>query len=280
MTAALTDPEIDHLERAIGDLPGLVADLEMTVTRQSAGGHSRAAADHVERPLPFRTGPRIDTARQAVDGLAEWCELIAGARPIGRDLPHRAFAASAALLSRLSWFREDDRAADAAAKILQIRAALRRAVDRPPSRTVWAGPCLAEVTTLEVDVDATGHKLTPRAVTRTCEGDVLAEPGDPLALCRECRVHHPITERHAWMLAGVDGELLPLPEILAVLPALIGRRPDPATVRQWRARGRLEPVTVTTSGVPLYRGGDVIRLAQDTDTRPGPRRRDKKGIPA
>lgn len=271
---------VRRLGRALGDMPGLVADLERTVARQTAGARIvRAGGDRT--PLPFADGPRIDDARQAVDGLAEWAELIAGddARSTLRDLPHRAFVAAAAILSRLEWFRENERAGDAASRLLKIRAALRRAVDRPPSR-VYAGPCGAEVETIVLDVDPSGAVLTPRLESTVCGGDVIAEPGDPLAHCGGCGGHHHVTDRRAAILASLEYELTPLAEILDALPVLIGRSPDPATVRKWRSRGRLAPVSVDVHGRPLYRAGEVIRLAQDKTPRPGPRRQDAKGIPA
>lgn len=264
-----------RLERVLVDMPALVLDLELTITRQTRG----AGAPRVKgaaQPLPFAASAEIDQAHAGVAILVEWARHVAGNPPAAaRTSTQRARWASAALLASREWFQADEQAHEAARAVLQIRAALRRAVDRPAAR-FYAGRCGAELTTLVLD--CAGEILTPRAEVTTCDGDVYAEPGDPLALCAECRVCHPVVERRDALLGALEWEVLPLPEILAALPVLTGRNPDPATVRQWRARGRLEPAQVTPAGVRLYRGGDVLRLARDTGTRPGPQRRDR--VPA
>lgn len=263
----VTPVDLERVRRALADVPALVDDLELTVTRQGAGLRARRPEGHA-LPLPFLDGPKIAEARRCVEILRRWARHVGGD---GLNVRSSALA----LLAAGEWFRTDEQATTAAREILQIRAALRRAVERPPARTVYAGPCLAEVTTLAVDVDDQGERLTPRLEVETCYGDVLAEPGDPLALCRECRVYHHVAERHAFTLgAAVEAELLPLREILAALPALIGRGPNPDTVRQWRHRGRLQPVPGPWAGAELYRVDDVLRLARDAEARPGPRRRD------
>lgn len=263
---------LHRVERVLGDLPGLAADLEATVTRQTAGSGlvRRRSSD---RPLPYADGPAITTARQAVDGLAEWAEHVAGERPTG-DLLQRAMMSAVLLAGSLEWFAVDDRGPDAAEALLRIRAALRRAVDRHASR-VYAGPCDAEIVEIVTDYDPAAGTLTPRLETRTCDGDVCAEPGDPLALCGTCRVHHPIAERRAFLLAALEDELLPLGEILAALPVLTGRHPSLDAVRQWRHRRRLTPAGVDAAGRDLYRAGDVIRLARTYRPRPT-----AEGIPA
>lgn len=247
---------IRRVRRALVDVPGLVDDLESTVTRQATGQRTRRPEGH-PAPLPFVDGPKITEARQCVAALQEW------ARHVGGD-GRGARSAALTLLGADEWFRESDQAPRAGRVILQIRAALRRAVDRPAAR-FYAGKCGAELTTLVVDQD--GDVLTPALEVSTCDGDVYAEPGDPLALCSECRVGHPVVERRETLLAALEWVQLPLPEILAALPVLIGSRPEPATVRQWRARGRLEAASTTPTGVALYRAGDVIRLARASRKR-------------
>jgi hypothetical protein len=249
-----------EIEVAVGDIPALVEDLELTVTRQGVGADlaRRAAGGH---PLPFASGPAIDEARRCVGVLDRWADHIAGCRSLAGDITARARRSSLAILDRRAWFEIDPQAPLAAAEVLQIREALRRAVDRPATR-VHAGRCGAVLTVLELDVDDQGETLTPRASDAECDGAVYAEPGDPLALCRSCGVGHHVVERRRFLIDEIEEALLPLDEILAALPILTGCNPRRDLVRQWRKRRRLVPASITTLGVELYRGGDVLALAR------------------
>lgn len=269
-----------RVERAIEDLPGLVEDLELTVTRQTAGAALARRAGG-ETALPFDDSERVQRARRDVTVLDEWADLIAGsrARAASLTMAGRARRSARALLDRLAWFEVDEQAPDAALAMVQIRDSLRRAVDRPASR-VFAGLCGAEIVALVLDVDQVADVITPAIEVSTCAGEVYAEPGDPLAICAACGGGHHVAERRQLTLAAIEDELLPLAEILAAVPVLTGRNPDRATVRQWRARRRLVPASTTPAGVDLYRGGDVLRLVVDEGTRPGPRRTDEPAVVA
>lgn len=294
-------------ERILGDLPSLARAVEETIAKLDTGGNVSGGSRGVPESQPPANLAASDRARDkdAFGLLFEWADAVAAdygmkGLPIRLDripLSTVVPAAVAILLSRSEWFRRHPDGPDAASAIWHVQRNARRIVDRRPDRW-YAGRCGAaheheapcscrcHVTSSNLamcDVNAGyGTGCGPHDTTSwVCDRALYALPGRAEVTCdgwRQdwlgCGRVHLATERSAFILATLEDELVPLDLILAALPTLIHRNPDAATVRQWRHRQKIVPKSQTVLGVVLYRGGDVIKAALDTDARPGPRRRD------
>lgn len=244
-------------------------------------------------------------ARTVLELLFEWADyvaqwhrmrglpLLAAHRPLGELVPQ----AVAMLLSRADWMRSNEQGPTLADAIHQVRRDLRRLVDQPPER-LYAGPCRAD---LGYDPElgyACGLALYRKwgADDITCDGHT-PQPRPGQLQPTGCGTVHPAGERSEFMVAAVEEHLLPLRLLWESLYVLVPEAAgiDWRTVQQWtrerrqrtvvgttatgreRVRitvtpARLEPASVDLDGRPLYRGGDVLRLARDAQPRRGRKR--------
>lgn len=88
-----------------------------------------------------------------------------------------------------------------------------------------------------------------------CEGTALyAAEGAALTKCRMCGQAYDVAASKDALLASATTQH----ETATVIARAL--RLDPALIRQWRRRGRLEPVGCNPAGQPLYRVSDVQAL--------------------
>lgn len=214
--------------------PGLGAQLEVSLSRQSRQGHriGRASSDH---PLAFDPGAS-DAALHLRNALATWVrELYTDAD----TWPVDTLAGMAGwLLARLVRIRAHVAAEQIARDIVdQVKHCL-DTIDGPLAR-VYAGPC------------------------EVCgQGDIWARVGSESGACKGCeRVVGDVTARRARMVDGLDDRLATKRVILAGLPQLLDAPIQDTTFRKWVSRGRLAALGETVDGHALFRVGDVISLA-------------------
>jgi hypothetical protein len=269
------------LKSEIGEIPELVADLEVTVTRQTRGTRSLGGRSG-ERPLPFDDRPQIEDARRALgefvvladrlawEGVAERLIALTASAILNRDyVPAARLAAE--ILTEWALDLAGQGASSIDRKAIEVvhvaRTKLRAAIDRPPTR-LYAGPCGVKVPALVLTEDS--GVITPGVHMVTCEGALYAQPGDlaepyePRLQCRTCGTRHTVAARHSVCLAAFRDDVLPMPVIVHVLALLAGVTLDPGLVRAWRYRGRIRACMV--HGVETYRVSEVMGLA----LAPGP----------
>jgi hypothetical protein len=102
-----------------------------------------------------------------------------------------------------------------------------------------------------------------------CGKDLYAPREAAEAVCRWCvwaglDARYPVESRRAGMLEQAKAKHLPRGDILRAIPSLYRLQVNAATFRTWIHRGQLRPVETTADGVPLYRVGDVVALAEQT----------------
>lgn len=301
---------VRRAERVIGDLTAEAHELDTTITRQAkiGGGHKRMKGD--EAPLPWNE----NAASKGDDALAllyEWADHIAQwfgepglpvrtTNPAGGREPLVRLA-SAILLRHIDWLGPNEQSADLAHAMWVTRSRVRSLTDRPLER-VWAGPChaLQPATVTEHD-----GLITVSLKKSRCQLDLYRAWGAETLICDGhndpdddpgCGAVHAIDDRRKrWMLAAVDEHLVPLKDVWENLPLMLPADvsvPPWDTVRKWtqwreikdsegkvtnRIRPRLHPRTVTTRGVKLYRGRDILELVADEQPRAGRRRRTRRG---
>lgn len=169
----------DRLARALGDVPALWEELDITLTRQAR--YSEPEGRGGERSLPFNL-KASDVGRALSGTLNTWCRLIAEER--GKDLPEDHPPTVARwMLHHVTWLRHHRAGADAVDEIVSAVNKVRWAVDRPPER-IYAGPC------------------------QDCGGDLYAKPDAAQVECRPCGVFYDVAEMVSWMRTEAQGRLV------------------------------------------------------------------------
>ncbi|APU20932.1 hypothetical protein [Actinoalloteichus sp. GBA129-24] len=227
---------VARLTRALGQVPELDRELEITITRQAAqrpvsGGRSAETvvsfhedASAIKRTLLAALARAVRAVHQPDPGTHVF--LPAGV--------HHTLTGLSTWLStrpRPTWLATHEDAAAFAEDIHDAVSAAWRIIDRGPDRR-WIGPC----------------------DTGDCRADVRAIEGRTTATCRECGAEHDVEQRLAWMVESVRGLTGGAAEITATLRA-VGVDIPATRIRTWASRRRLAAVS---PGV--YRVADVLDL--------------------
>lgn len=242
--------------------------------------------------------------------LFEWADFVAGRnhmtglpvlaayRPLTELVPQ----AVAVLLHCTDWMRTDEQGPDLANAIHSVRRELRQLVDCRPERA-YAGPCMAD---LDYPPEL-GYLCGLRLFRQWGADEIVCDGHKPNSESGQryttgCGSTHATTARLEWLRAEVEGQLLPLRIIWEDLHDLIPDcQVDWETAKRWtrerrervplrdkhgqplrdrngreRVQIRVTPPRLDPQGwigdVPLYRGSDVLRLAEDRDVRRGRKR--------
>jgi hypothetical protein len=237
--------KLDAALSAIVEYQGLAYDLAIAISRQARIG-SRDGARSTETPVAFDA--RASEAADHLKGvLAGWARIVA--EETGAELPADTLAGIATFLRRwVGWLRHHQAGFEAWHEILDAVKDARRIVDRPAEK-VYAGPC-----------DSCGQAL-------------YARPAADYVTCRtpECEeLTYPVEERRRWMLGQIE-DLIGGASYVATVCTGLGVKVSPSTIRMWVKRHKLQPrhynppITEDGKPRPLYRVGDVIRVAAGED---------------
>jgi hypothetical protein len=253
--AQLCAPCTGGVIRSLRDLPGLAAELHVTMSRQdqmlgrSEGGKSS------ETPLFWKTRAG-DTLRVLRDMLRRWTEQFTGVPPAESDHPVATLCVY--LLNIVGDIRQHESGGQFATACRDAVTECRRTIDRPPE-LLYLGPCGIE------DADEA-----------VCREELYARPGADAVHCRVCGAAHSVDERRTALLERVENQLVTYSEASQALPKLMEKPLKVGTIRQWVFRDQLpikgflhkqyprDVVLMERShpnDSPLVRVGDVIRLA-------------------
>lgn len=259
--------------------------------------------------LPATPWPaNVDAAergREVLELLFEWADHVAawhrieGLPAFTRHVPLAQLAgrAAAVLVHHSRWMRDQQQGPDLAHAIWCVRRDLRQLVDTQPAR-LYAGPCGADLGYGEGLGYRCGLPLYQAWGRDTIRCDGHRPSGDQRPRWNTgCGAGHEVTDRQVFLRASVDGALLPLKLLWQSLHVLVGQpasdvawkvveawtRPRTQRVETVARSGRklvrlvTTPPRLTAAGVdlagrPLYRGGDVLQLAEDGQRRRGRRR--------
>ena len=237
------------LERNLGQVPALVAELDTTISRQAAIT-LRNGPRSGEKPLPFH----LEASRVATDlhaTLWAWVREGLEARPQVPLPDPSTVGLSRCLLVLFGWLVIHE---DGACAVGEIGAAVERVehvIDRAPD-LMECGPCPTE--------DCPGHL---RVACEPGPDDTLV-PLAPTVRCRDCGEGFDVAERREALLADNGDLLLTIPELLAALAR--PNDPNPITrkrIEKWAERGRL----VAHVHVPNPRGGKPLPMYRLDDVR-------------
>lgn len=240
----------NKLRTQLVELPGLLRELHITVTRQSrinpgtgGGGKGR------ERPLPFNAGASdtSDLARMTL--LANVRELDFGD---AGDLADDPAVWALWLAARIERIRGHAAAAEIADEIDYVTRSIRRAIDRPADQE-FVGKCVV------------------------CEADLYANHGSVEGACRKCMVegvtttYDPVANRAA-IQSQAEHHWGTVTECARVL-SVFGLEVSMQTIKDWRRPNKHGVVRLVergknAEGYALYRIGDVVELCKERAAKP------------
>lgn len=242
---------LDELLAALRALPDLLAELDVTLTRQDALVPRGPAGRSGETPLPFR--PEASALASSATAM-----VITWAREVHEQNPHLRPPAggtreAAVWLAGLPNLLAMHPAADELhADLTGLAAEVRYRVDRRPDR-IYSGPCGAPTPDNEPAGEGDG----------ACPGHLYARPGAGMVTCPECGAGHDVAERRAWMIASALDMLVTAPVALGWTRLLMDHEVPPGTWRSWLSRRRILARGADRHGRPVYRFGDVVELVTD-----------------
>lgn len=223
---------VDQLAMRLREVPGLVDELEVTITRQAKlGARGGGGGSSSEPPLPFDVG--ASNARGHLrDILGGWCRDVA--ERSGERLPSSVDRdtlsdASSWLLGHLRAVAHHPAAGDLYDEVTDAIWQAVRTIDRPAD-TVFAGWCCTAL---------------------------YAPEGRSMASCRECGQAYAVDDARRMLLGQLEGRRATAAEASRILGAL-GVRITPARIRLWAHRGK-----VAADAARTYRLGDLVTVASN-----------------
>lgn len=258
--AYVCDECLGALSKALGDVPWLVEELEITRTRQRAAAITGGprSADH---GLPWHE-KASDAERALRNTLVSWVRFCEdeGVRHQSRttEAPEDTLPAmSRWLMWRVDGLALHDLGGDAVDDITNAVAEGQRIVFWKRRQRVYLGSCDARMVD---DLGIPGD---------TCPGEVYAEMDAEFGACDECAFPYKVEQRRADLEQKLDDRLCTAAEIarMAVFLGLdVPRERVRQTVNVWAKRGRIEPRSQSEDG-PLFRYGEVRALLAATYSR-------------
>lgn len=232
-----------ELVAALRELPELLVELDITLSRQDTLVAPGAAGRRTSTPLPFR--PEASAlASSAATTITTWARDMHEHNPHLRPPAGTAMDAAVWLVGLPNLLAMHPAADELHADITGLAHQIRYRVDRRPDR-VYSGPCGAPTE------------------TGPCPGHLYAHARAGIVTCPVCRAGHDVAERREWMTDRARDMLLTAPVALGWARLLLDHVIPPGTWRSWLSRRRILARGTDWFGRPVYRFGDVVDLVAD-----------------
>jgi hypothetical protein len=182
------------LERALGDIPAVVHQLNLTLAKQTRYADRNERGGN-EQPLPM--DPQASAAASELRAhLVGWVRLVAEER--GWALPEDTLdAMSRRMLHHVEWLRHHQAGHDAVEELTGDMRTARRVIDVPANRTTFpVGPC--------PELAPRWEPMVMADALVNCPGEVRAYiPNTDTQPARlECNTCHTVWESWQWLRAG------------------------------------------------------------------------------
>lgn len=257
--AYVCDDDLDDFAKALGDVPWLSDELDITITKQRAatgGDGVRSAAcscadgdDKCQHALVLfhvKASECADRLREQMALLARHCreDGVRSSDPSNSGPANNLVSLSRWLLWRVDGLAFNDMAAEFIADVLIAVRDCRRVIDLPPERA-YAGPC------------------------PECKRDLYHRPAATEAKCPGCGQVYDVAEVQAWMQDRIREHMtdrLVTSHEGATLLGRMGLETPQREIGRWHERGLL-PSSGNAAGAAggrerrLYRFDDLLRLA-------------------
>lgn len=236
--AYLCDDCCDKAARAIGEVPWLDDELDITLAKIKAAGDAGPASAETALPLNLAASAKRATLRHALVMAVRFCdEEGVRHRCPNNDLPQDNIQAmSRWMLWRIDGLALNDMGPQVIADVVSAIRAAKRVIDKPPERS-YAGPC------------------------PECKRDLYHRPDAVQVSCSGCGQRWNVGEVKAWMQRRLDLHLADRLVTTAEAKTLLGRYGlgmDTKTIEKWIERGRL---TAHGEKPRMFRWDDVRVLA-------------------
>ena len=221
-----------QLRANAADLPDLIHQLELTITRQVRMPQTGGGTPRDERlDFNYNASEAAYVLRQTI--LINVDEI---ARTKNQPTPDTWTDIAHALSQWADELTLTERGAEILGELLDALTLAYRTIDRPPDRQ-YAGPC-------------------PQ-----CGTDLTAPHGASEAVCPTCETRTNIEEQHNWMNQQLESMNLPADQARHAAHIITGTPVTRHNLRDWERRGRLAPRGTTWRG-DLYNVGELTTLAR------------------
>lgn len=241
--------ETDRLERELGDVAAIVAELDVTLSKQARIGTAGVSGLARER-TPINVG-----AMQAADNLGNvlttWARDVAEVGFLAQHSTSPARAGARILLNHVTLVRRHPAVNELVDEITDAIHQARRAVDRPADRQ-YLGQCMAETP------DEDGRQVT-------CLAEIWARPSASEVTCKVCGIEHEVTERRAWLLKRAENMIVTVKDASTYLGEIGDIKVTESSIRGYLHRGKLAyraPVEAKR-----FRLGDLLEVVLDEGER-------------
>ncbi len=245
----LCHDDTTRLERELGDVAAIVAELDVTLSKQARIGNARPSGLARER-TPINVGA-MTVADDLQNTLTTWARDISG-DPLWltRTVDQRSTARHAAfvLMNYIDSIRRHPAVVELFDEVTDAIGQARRAVDRPADRE-YLSQCMVETP------DDEGRMVT-------CLAELYARKGASTVTCKVCGITHEVVERRVAMLERARDMLFTVREAAQMLGEVGGIRVTEASIRGYIHRGRIGYHTGT-----LIRLGDLLAVVVDEGER-------------
>jgi hypothetical protein len=235
----LCHADTSALERELGDVAAIVAELDVTLSKQARIGNASGPSGLARERTPVNWSSS-DPRWVLGNVLSTWARDVSGEtwRPTQTEAMVRGGATKSAarfLLSEVPLIRRHPAVEELVDQITDAVRLARRTVDRPTDRQ-YLGTCLME------NRDDHGHMVT-------CLEEVWARPGASEVQCKVCGTDHPVVERRAWLLKKAEDMLCTVREASSYMGEVGHIMVTQSAIRGYIHRGKIG-----------YRSGNLIRL--------------------
>lgn len=229
------------LERDLGDVPAIVAELDVTLSKQARIGSGGSAGLARER-MPMHEGARL-AGDYLQNTLTTWARDVSGERWHPDDAFNATTGAAALLLLRIKDVRSHAAVVELVDEVTDAIRQARHAVDRPADRQ-YLGVCLSEFEGV------------------TCTEEIWARPGADEVTCKVCGITHEVAERRAWLLNKAKDMIVTPLDASKYLGEIGHITVGHQRIRNYLDRGRI-PKRPSADGALRFRLGDLLAVILD-----------------
>jgi hypothetical protein len=227
-----------RLERELGDVASIVAELDIAISKQARIGNASGPGGLARERSPINVGAML-VADDLQNTLTTWArDVLPNMGPYAMgpySLPNPSTFAARLLLAHIDAIRRHPAVVELVDEITDAIAQARRVVDRPADRA-YLGQCLVETP------DEEGNPVT-------CYEEIWARPSASTVTCKVCGIEHPVRERRAWLLTKAEDYLFTVKDASEMLGEVGHITVTQASIRGYIHRGKIG-----------YKSGKTIRL--------------------
>ncbi len=239
--------ETGRLERDLGDVAAIVADLDISLSKQARIGNSSGPGGLARERTPINVGA-MQVADNLGNVLTTWARDVVSEHLSAPTPPAPSVHAAFALLRHIDAIRRHPAVDELMDEITDAIAQARRIVDRPADRQ-YLGQCMVEFEGV------------------ACTEEVYARQGAGHTTCKVCGITHDVAERQLALLAEAHDRLFTVQEAAQVIGSF-GERPiTESTIRNYISKGQIG-YHGKVGGKSVIRLGDLLIVIAENAAKP------------